>query len=96
MDCSYDQKQGKWHVKIKGPDGNIFEDTSDVLITARGGLNHIAWPSIDGLRSFQGEIMHSADWNEKSVIFRNLRRHLLTMVMQIRLQEQESGHHREW
>lgn len=64
VDCSFNQKQGKWHVKVRGPDGNIFEDTSDVLISARGGLNHIAWPTIDGLNSFQGEVMHSAKWNQ--------------------------------
>jgi cation diffusion facilitator CzcD-associated flavoprotein CzcO len=42
-----------------------FEDQADVLIMARGGLNHIAWPKIDGLRSFEGEIMHSADWKQE-------------------------------
>ncbi|KAF2154184.1 FAD/NAD(P)-binding domain-containing protein [Myriangium duriaei CBS 260.36] len=63
-DCRYDQQEGKWHVKIRRPNGEIFEDTSDVLISARGNLNHIAWPEIDGLKSFQGELMHSAAWNE--------------------------------
>jgi cation diffusion facilitator CzcD-associated flavoprotein CzcO len=45
----------------------VINDTSDVLISARGGLNHIAWPEIDGLRSFEGEIMHSAKWNDEQV-----------------------------
>ncbi|KAG8627381.1 hypothetical protein KVT40_004864 [Elsinoe batatas] len=62
--CHFNQDEGKWHVRIRKPDGEEFEDTSDVLISARGGLNHIAWPQIDGLRSFKGEIMHSAAWNE--------------------------------
>jgi cation diffusion facilitator CzcD-associated flavoprotein CzcO len=42
-----------------------FEDDADVLIAARGALNDIAWPQIPGLRSFEGEVMHSAAWNEK-------------------------------
>jgi cation diffusion facilitator CzcD-associated flavoprotein CzcO len=36
-----------------------------VLIMARGGLNHIAWPSIEGLRDFKGMVMHSADWKDE-------------------------------
>jgi cation diffusion facilitator CzcD-associated flavoprotein CzcO len=64
-DCNYNEAEGKWHVTVQQPDGQVIDDTSDVLISARGGLNHIAWPEIEGLRSFQGETMHSALWNEK-------------------------------
>lgn len=63
-DCRFDEQEGKWHVKIRGPDGKVFEDTSDVLISARGNLNTIAWPEIEGFKSFNGEVMHSAAWNE--------------------------------
>ena len=62
--CRWDQQEGKWHVKIRKPDGEVFEDVSDVLINARGNLNHPSWPEIDGLKSFEGELMHSAVWNE--------------------------------
>ncbi|THX01770.1 FAD/NAD(P)-binding domain-containing protein [Aureobasidium pullulans] len=63
--CNWDANTSKWKVKVKKLDTDEeFEDTSDVLIMARGGLNHIAWPQIDGLRSFKGEIMHSAAWNQ--------------------------------
>lgn len=41
-----------------------FEDDADVLIAARGALNDRAWPQITGLRLFEGEVMHSAAWNE--------------------------------
>ena len=43
----------------------VFEDDADVLIAARGSLNDIAWPQIAGLKSFKGEVVHSAAWNEK-------------------------------
>lgn len=66
-DCRFDEQEGKWHVKIRGPDGKVFEDTSDVLISARGNLNNIAWPEIEGLKSFKGEVMHSAAWNTSFV-----------------------------
>jgi len=45
--------------------GETFEDDADVLINARGNLNEIAWPQIPGFKSFKGEVMHSAAWNEK-------------------------------
>ncbi|KAF4551956.1 Flavin-binding monooxygenase-like protein 4 [Elsinoe fawcettii] len=62
--CHFNQEEGKWHVRVRKANGEEFEDTSDVLISARGNLNNIAWPQIDGLRSFKGEVMHSAAWNE--------------------------------
>jgi cation diffusion facilitator CzcD-associated flavoprotein CzcO len=63
--CNFNKTEGKWHISVKTSDGQVINDTSDVLISARGGLNHIAWPEIDGLRSFEGEIMHSAKWNDE-------------------------------
>ncbi|KXL44482.1 MAG: hypothetical protein FE78DRAFT_150169 [Acidomyces sp. 'richmondensis'] len=63
-DCEWRQDEGKWHVKIRGPDGQVFEDTADVIVSARGNLNNKQWPDIDGLRSFEGEIMHSSAWND--------------------------------
>jgi cation diffusion facilitator CzcD-associated flavoprotein CzcO len=47
--------------------GETFKDQADVLISARGNLNTPSWPDIDGLKTFQGEVMHSATWNEELV-----------------------------
>ena len=64
--CRWDAGASKWMVAVTDLKANsTFEDTADVLIMARGGLNHIAWPKIDGLRSFEGEVMHSADWKQE-------------------------------
>jgi cation diffusion facilitator CzcD-associated flavoprotein CzcO len=64
-DCEWNDEEGKWHVKVQRPDGTVFEDKADVLVSARGLLNNKQWPDIEGLRSFEGEIMHSAAWNPK-------------------------------
>lgn len=63
-ECTWDNARGKWIVMVKRPSGDIFKDESDVLISARGLLNHKQWPDIEGLKDFQGEVMHSADWND--------------------------------
>lgn len=43
----------------------IIVDECDIVISARGALNDIAWPKIPGFDSFKGEVMHSAAWNER-------------------------------
>ncbi|KAH9909553.1 flavin-binding monooxygenase [Xylariomycetidae sp. FL2044] len=64
--CRWDDSSKKWVLKVRCTDtGEEFEDDADVLISAKGNLSDPAWPSIPGLDSFQGEVMHSARWNEK-------------------------------
>ncbi|KAI0159894.1 flavin-binding monooxygenase [Hypoxylon sp. FL1284] len=63
--CQWNNDEKKWHLTIKRTDtGETFEDVVDVVITARGNLSDPAWPKIPGLKSFKGEVMHSAIWNE--------------------------------
>ena len=65
VSCLYNEEESKWHVTVRDlATGTELEDTSDVLISARGNLNDISWPEIQGLQQFQGEVMHSAKWNE--------------------------------
>ncbi|KAF4465021.1 FAD-dependent pyridine nucleotide-disulfide oxidoreductase [Fusarium albosuccineum] len=42
----------------------IIEDEADVFITGTGLLNEWKWPSIPGLHSFTGEILHTANWQD--------------------------------
>ncbi|KAF2470673.1 FAD/NAD(P)-binding domain-containing protein [Lindgomyces ingoldianus] len=64
-ECRWDQQSTKWQVTVKNlKTGEVIHDTSDVLISARGNLNNPSWPEIEGFKSFKGEVMHSARWNE--------------------------------
>jgi len=45
--------------------GETFNEDADIVISARGTLNDIAWPKISGFDSFKGEVMHSAAWNQE-------------------------------
>ncbi|KAG6812856.1 hypothetical protein H0H92_015954 [Tricholoma furcatifolium] len=40
-----------------------FEDTADVVLAGLGGLSRWAWPDVKGLESFEGRVIHSAQWD---------------------------------
>ncbi|KAJ5477649.1 hypothetical protein N7530_003158 [Penicillium desertorum] len=55
---------GKWFVQIfDETTGSVFEDSADVFMTGTGLLNDWKWPSIPGLHSFKGKLLHSACWD---------------------------------
>ncbi|RAK87723.1 flavin-binding monooxygenase [Aspergillus costaricaensis CBS 115574] len=54
-----------WTVQIQNLlTGNTFEDSADVLMTGTGLLNEWKWPSIPGLQCYEGQLLHSASWDE--------------------------------
>ncbi|KAH8717134.1 hypothetical protein GQ44DRAFT_393942 [Phaeosphaeriaceae sp. PMI808] len=63
--CHWDDKLAKWNILVQNlATGETIHDQADVLISARGALNSPSWPDIEGLKTFKGELMHSATWNE--------------------------------
>lgn len=48
--------------------GEAIVDEADVVISARGTLNHISWPNIPGLSDMKIPVMHSAAWDDRSVM----------------------------
>ncbi|EXJ90181.1 hypothetical protein A1O3_03250 [Capronia epimyces CBS 606.96] len=58
----WQEDRGQWLVKVKH--GEIeTEEYADILISGQGFLNEWKWPSIPGLHSFNGQIVHSASWD---------------------------------
>ncbi|KAL3485044.1 FAD/NAD(P)-binding domain-containing protein [Aspergillus germanicus] len=54
---------GSWDLEVHDLDKNIkFHDYCHFLLDGSGILNHWKWPEIPGLHSFQGRLIHSADW----------------------------------
>ena len=43
-------------------DWEEFQDTADVLFTGVGALSRWDWPDIEGLDTFAGKVIHSAQW----------------------------------
>jgi len=42
-------------------------DEADVVISARGTLNNMAWPEFPGLNDLNIPVMHSAAWDDRCV-----------------------------
>ncbi|KAI0311858.1 hypothetical protein OF83DRAFT_1177174 [Amylostereum chailletii] len=61
----WDEDSSKWVVRIRrgGDQGEVFEDTCDVLFLCIGSLNRWHWPDIEGLKDFGGRLVHSAQWD---------------------------------
>ncbi|KAH8820421.1 flavin-binding monooxygenase [Xylogone sp. PMI_703] len=65
-DCTWDDSIKKWKITVENTKTKeIIKEDCDVLISARGALNDIAWPNIPGFNTFKGEVMHSAAWNQE-------------------------------
>ncbi|KAI0077436.1 FAD/NAD-binding domain-containing protein [Panus rudis PR-1116 ss-1] len=69
--AQWDEPTGRWHVRIKRPvslpNGEInseeFEDSADMLFSGTGGLSRWNWPDIEGIKDYQGTLLHSAHWD---------------------------------
>jgi cation diffusion facilitator CzcD-associated flavoprotein CzcO len=64
VEARWNEQTAKWHVKFQNLDTNeVVEDVGDVFMTGIGALNEWKWPSINGLHSFKGKLLHSANWD---------------------------------
>jgi cation diffusion facilitator CzcD-associated flavoprotein CzcO len=59
-------KAGKWKVTVmrNNDPADTFDDYSDFFLHGGGVLNSWKWPSIRGLNSFKGPLVHTACWDE--------------------------------
>lgn len=67
----YDEAAGKWHISVSRPvpgkegETEVIQDVADVVISGVGNLSILTWPDIQGIETFQGELIHSAAWKTK-------------------------------
>ncbi|KAB8260105.1 hypothetical protein BDV32DRAFT_149836 [Aspergillus pseudonomiae] len=62
--ANWDDANSQWKVRVENANKEIFEKRCDFLINATGYLNSRRWPSTPGLGSFNGRLLHTADWDE--------------------------------
>lgn len=75
LSARYNEGTGKWALRIRGPSGEEFDDTADFFFTGMGTHSRWKWPEIEGLDTFQGTLIHSAqfeveegfEWKDKKV-----------------------------
>ncbi|KAL3481418.1 hypothetical protein BJX99DRAFT_243737 [Aspergillus californicus] len=58
----WQENSGTWKVTIE-QNGERRDEICEILISGQGVLCHPSWPSIRGLHSFKGKIVHSAEWD---------------------------------
>ncbi|KAI1368655.1 hypothetical protein F5Y08DRAFT_335549 [Xylaria arbuscula] len=59
----WDESRGLWDLSIQNLEsGDEFRDHANFIIDASGILNNWKWPEISNLDSFQGELIHTANW----------------------------------
>lgn len=61
QEAIWDEATGKWNLKIE-QNGQVIEDTTDILVHASGFLNKVKMPNIPGINNFKGKLMHTATW----------------------------------
>jgi cation diffusion facilitator CzcD-associated flavoprotein CzcO len=57
--ATWNEPSSSWTVELRS--GDLIE--ADVVVSALGMFNDLAWPEIEGLDSFAGTSFHSARWN---------------------------------
>lgn len=62
--AAYDEVNASWTVVTTGVDGDEQTDEAPVLVSAVGMVNRPSIPNIPGSETFEGPVMHTADWRQ--------------------------------
>ncbi|RTE71760.1 hypothetical protein BHE90_013841 [Fusarium euwallaceae] len=58
----WSEEKGVYDIEIETPDG-IVKDWGHTFVNGCGFLNDWKWPDIEGLDSFEGTLLHTANWD---------------------------------
>ncbi|XDG06882.1 hypothetical protein ABKA04_006497 [Annulohypoxylon sp. FPYF3050] len=59
----WDEGRGIWDISVQNLEtGGEFRDQANFIVDASGILNNWKWPDIPNIKSFQGELVHTASW----------------------------------
>ncbi|KAK3372473.1 hypothetical protein B0H63DRAFT_484966 [Podospora didyma] len=63
ISAQWNEIDGGWGLVVRNlQTGNDFADYAHFLIDGTGILNNWKWPNVEGIDSFQGELVHTARW----------------------------------
>jgi len=58
----YDEKAGTWTVTVRNADGTREDIVVNAVINGHGPVNRFKFPDIEGLKDFNGPVVHTAAW----------------------------------
>ncbi|KAI1213995.1 FAD/NAD(P)-binding domain-containing protein [Annulohypoxylon truncatum] len=59
----WDEARGIWDLSVQNLEtGEEFRDQANFVVDASGILNNWKWPDIPNIKSFRGELVHTASW----------------------------------
>lgn len=59
----WDESTSTWTIDTRTPDGVVGSSEAQIVVSAVGQLNRPMIPAVDGLETFTGPVMHSAQWD---------------------------------
>jgi 4-hydroxyacetophenone monooxygenase len=62
--AAWDEREQRWRVRVRRPDGAAETLEANVVISAAGIFNPPVWPKIPGLDGFAGPCFHTAEWRD--------------------------------
>ncbi|BFZ61121.1 hypothetical protein YB2330_002179 [Saitoella coloradoensis] len=66
VSAEWNEEERRWEVEVEDTlTGERASDWCDVFINGSGVLNNWKWPAIEGLKSFKGNMTHTATWDTK-------------------------------
>ncbi|KAF9895269.1 hypothetical protein FE257_000171 [Aspergillus nanangensis] len=68
--ATWDEQERKWRVRVQKGDNpeDVMDDSADVLVNASGALNKWKWPAIPCRETFQGTMLHTANWDSTATL----------------------------
>jgi 4-hydroxyacetophenone monooxygenase len=60
----WDTEEALWLVEIETAEGETQTLRANAVINAHGRLSRWQWPQIEGRESFQGHMLHTAEWDD--------------------------------
>lgn len=58
----YNDDTGMWTVTVRKPDGQREDIVVNAVINGHGPVNRYKWPDIEGIGSYTGALVHTANW----------------------------------
>ena len=64
LSAAFDEAQGEWEVRWRDATSMEHTTRANALVCAVGQLNRPSIPNLPGLKDFQGQVVHTAQWPE--------------------------------